>query len=185
MWEKKPIDQSIKECAKELVSQLNELHLKIATAESFTGGMLASAICSVPGASNVFECGIIAYSERIKTSVLGVDPKTIEKYGVVSTEVAAEMAHGVKRVSGADLCVSTTGYAGPGGGTEKCPVGTCAYGFYSKVDTNYDIKNIELALQLDGVEHPTREMIQKYAIYDILTGFWYYISEEGMDSFRD
>ena len=107
-----------------LVKILNERGLKIATAESCTGGLLSEMITDVPGASSVFECGVCSYSNRIKHAVLGVSQETLDIYTEVSTQTAEEMALGVQRISGADIAVSTTGVAGPTGGTEENPVGT-------------------------------------------------------------
>ncbi|MCD8005882.1 MAG: CinA family protein [Oscillospiraceae bacterium] len=100
----------------------NKLH--IAMAESCTGGMLASSITSVSGASEMFECGLVTYSERIKSELLGIPIEVIKEYGVVSEEVALAMARGVLDKSGADVGIGITGIAGPTGGTDKQPVGT-------------------------------------------------------------
>lgn len=112
-----------------VVELLKDMGLTVSTAESCTGGLLSERITSVPGASDVFELGICSYSERIKHEILGVSAETIEKYGVVSEEVALEMVGGLKKISGADVCVSVTGVAGPGGGTVDKPVGTVYIGF--------------------------------------------------------
>lgn len=92
-----------------------EKKLTLSTAESCTGGLLASAITEVSGASNMFECGIVSYSEKIKENLLGVPPEIIEKYGVVSAETAESMAKNSKRLSLSDIAVGITGLAGPGG----------------------------------------------------------------------
>jgi PncC family amidohydrolase len=111
-----------------LVKLLTDKKQKIATAESCTGGMIAQMITSVAGASAVFDCGIVSYSNEIKNSVLGVKAETLEKYGAVSEQTASEMAQGVKKISGADFAVSVTGIAGPGGGSKEKPVGTVYMG---------------------------------------------------------
>lgn len=85
--------------------------ISVSTAESCTGGLLSELITAVPGASGIFELGICTYSERMKNRFLDVSPETIEKYGVVSREVALEMVRGLKKVSGADICISVTGIA--------------------------------------------------------------------------
>lgn len=103
--------------------------ISISTAESCTGGLLSELITSVPGASGIFELGICTYSENMKNRFLGVSAGTIGTYGVVSRETALEMVRGLKKVSRADICVSVTGIAGPGGGTEETPVGTVYIGF--------------------------------------------------------
>ena len=115
--------------AKDIVELLKQKKLTISTAESCTGGLLSELITSVSGASEIFELGICTYSERIKHEYLGVPVEEIEKYGVVSEQVALSMVRGLKERSGADICISVTGIAGPGGGTPKQPVGTVYIGF--------------------------------------------------------
>ncbi len=110
--------------ADSVVKLLVNEDLKISTAESLTGGMLSQYITSVSGSSNVFEMGICSYSNRIKIEKLGVNPLTIEKYTEVSENTAIEMAKGILDISSADIAVSTTGIAGPTGGTDTMPVGT-------------------------------------------------------------
>ena len=115
--------EEIKELSEQIVSICSEKGIKIATAESCTGGMISSAITSVSGSSAVIELGVCSYSNRIKREVLGVKDETLEKYSEYSIECAEEMALGVKRIAGADYAVSTTGVAGPSGGSEEHPVG--------------------------------------------------------------
>lgn len=112
-----------------VVKLLKQNDLTISTAESCTGGLISELITSVSGASSVFELGLCTYSERIKSEFLGVPESEIEKYGVVSSQVALSMVKGLKSRSGADVCVSVTGIAGPDGGTEETPVGTVYLGF--------------------------------------------------------
>ncbi len=97
---------------------------KLATAESCTGGFLANRVTNVPGASAVFTDGFVTYANEAKTRALGVDAALIAEHGAVSQPVAAAMAAGALRVSGADYALATTGIAGPGGGSEEKPVGT-------------------------------------------------------------
>lgn len=118
------IHASAHDAAYTAVAALSNMHLTVATAESCTGGLVAKLITDVSGSSAVFECGIASYSNRAKASILGVNPETIEKFGAVSTETAAEMADGAKRVCSVDIAVATTGIAGPAGGTPEKPVGT-------------------------------------------------------------
>ena len=115
--------------AEKVVKLLALSGLHIATAESCTGGLLSELITSVSGASGVFETGICTYSDRIKNQVLGVPDSVLEKYGAVSSQTAMEMAKGMKRFSGADLCVSVTGIAGPTGAVPGIPVGTVYIAF--------------------------------------------------------
>ena len=98
--------------------------LTLATAESCTGGAIASKFTAQAGASAYFMCGVVSYSNESKRDVLGVDMRDIEQYGAVSEQVAMAMAKGAKVISGANFAVSTTGIAGPTGGSEAKPVGT-------------------------------------------------------------
>jgi nicotinamide-nucleotide amidase len=108
---------------KQLVKDLDKRGLWVACAESCTGGLVSSALTSVPGASEVFERGFVTYSNDAKTEQLGVGKDIIAKHGAVSRKVAIDMAEGALRRSRADVAVSVTGVAGPGGGTARKPVG--------------------------------------------------------------
>jgi len=105
-------------------SLLLNKNLTVSTAESCTGGKIASLITSVPGSSAWFKGSVVAYDNSIKTGMLGVDPEIIRKQGAVSEETAAAMASGVRRLTGTDFAVAVTGIAGPTGGTPEKPVGT-------------------------------------------------------------
>lgn len=117
-----------------LISALSKKSKKLTVAESCTGGLIASEITSVPGASKVFEGGFIAYSERLKEKLLGVSAAIIARSGVVSAEVASEMAVGALKRSDADIAIAVTGFAGPGGGTKNAPVGTVWFAIAVKDD---------------------------------------------------
>lgn len=106
-----------------LVELLKTQGKTVATAESLTGGLVAQAITTQPGASQVFGYGFVTYWEKAKTELVGVPASAIEKYTVVSGPVAAAMARGALERSGADLALALTGLAGPDGGTPQCPVG--------------------------------------------------------------
>jgi len=101
--------------------------LRIATAESCTGGLVAVALTDIPGSSDVVECGFVTYSNEAKISMLGVSPATLEAQGAVSEAVAREMAEGALAHSLAHLAVSITGIAGPGGSAHK-PEGRVCFG---------------------------------------------------------
>ena len=107
-----------------LLQILIDEKITIATAESCTGGMIASHIVDVSGASAIFSQGYVTYADDAKVAMLGVNSETIATYGVVSHPVAQEMAACVRRIADTDVGISTTGVAGPFGGTEENPVGT-------------------------------------------------------------
>lgn len=107
---------------------LRERNLTLAVAESCTGGLIGHRITEVPGSSAYFLLGVIAYANEAKQGLLGVRGETLQQWGAVSTQTAEEMAHGVRVAANADLGISTTGIAGPGGGTPDKPVGTVCIG---------------------------------------------------------
>ncbi len=120
-----------------VVGLLQQQGKTLATAESCTGGLIASQITSVAGASSVFEMGVVSYSNRIKSHLLDVEPEVIERQGAVSCEVVHQMAQGALSKSGSDYCIAVSGVAGPGGGTDEKPVGTVwvAWGDSQKIET--------------------------------------------------
>ena len=109
--------------SKKIVSLLNKKKLKIAFAESCTGGLLSSAITSVSGSSKVFTLGLVTYSNQSKTKILKVSKNIIKKYGSVSEQVCLAMLKNLNKISKTNISVSITGIAGPSGGTEIKPVG--------------------------------------------------------------
>lgn len=113
-----------------IVEFLRQNHLTITTIESCTGGLVASRIVNISGASDVFKEGYITYSEAAKVKLVHVKQETIDKYNVVSRQVAYEMALGGAEAAGVEAAVSVTGVAGPGGGTAEIPVGTVCIGVY-------------------------------------------------------
>lgn len=124
--------------------------LKIATAESCTGGLLAATLTAVPGSSDVFERGWVTYSNQAKSESLGVPPELIAAKGAVSLEVAEAMAKGVLRRSQANVAVSITGVAGPGGGSVEKPVGLVFIGLARK-DGWSQVERCEFAGDRDHV----------------------------------
>lgn len=129
------------ELAEVLVKKLLEKELKIATAESCTGGLISQMITSVSGASGVFDCGVCSYANSIKEKLLGVKKETLKAKGAVSPETAMEMAKGILRLSGADIGISVTGVAGPTGGTKEKPVGTVYIGVATMAKNYYLLAN--------------------------------------------
>lgn len=114
---------------------LNEKSLMLATAESCTGGLVAAAITDISGSSGWFERGFVTYSNEAKTTMLGVPAKLIRDHGAVSEEVATAMAQGALLNSRAQLALSITGIAGPGGGTPEKPVGMVCLGWSNRLTT--------------------------------------------------
>lgn len=129
-----------------VVELLRQQGSSVSTAESCTGGMLAQAITSVSGASEIFEMGVVSYSNRIKTMLLDVPDDVLCEYGAVSQQTAVLMAQGVLKKSGSDIGVGITGIAGPTGGTEDKPVGTVYVAVVKKTEDSEKIlvKNLEL-----------------------------------------
>ena len=123
MSESTSTDQILEFCSK-LGRRLTADALTVATAESCTGGLLASVLTDVAGSSAYMLGGVVSYSNHAKMRLLGVQDATLQTHGAVSAESAAEMAQGVRRLLGSDIGLSTTGIAGPGGGTPDKPVGT-------------------------------------------------------------
>lgn len=115
-----------------LVLALRKSGLTLATAESCTGGLIAKRVTDISGCSDVFLGGCVTYSNDVKVKLLGVSEKTLEAVGAVSAETACEMARGVRLATGSDIGISTTGIAGPTGGTAEKPVGTVFIGISTK-----------------------------------------------------
>ena len=107
----------------QIVGLLQEKKVTLATAESCTGGMLASRIIDVPGVSEVFKAGFVTYANEAKQNLIGVKEETLAQFGAVSEQTAREMVLGAIKAAKADMAVATTGIAGPGGGTKEKPVG--------------------------------------------------------------
>lgn len=142
----------------QIVKKLQEKGYTITTAESCTGGLLAGRILNVSGASEVYMEGYITYANEAKERILGVKHETLETYGAVSKETAEEMAIGAARAAKADVALSTTGIAGPGGGTVEKPVGL----IYISCFLNGDVQVRELRL------HGTREKNRQDTVTETL-----------------
>ena len=120
-----------------------EKNKKIAIAESCTGGLIGHRITQVAGSSKVFLGGTIVYSNFLKETILGVDKYTLERYGAVSKETAEEMAKNILKKTGADIGLSVTGIAGPGGGSIEKPVGTVFVGVADKNNARVSKRNFK------------------------------------------
>ena len=147
----------------ELLQAARYWGLKIATAESCTGGLVAAALTDIAGSSDVFERGFVTYSNLAKTEMLGVAEATLEAHGAVSEAVAREMADGALRHSAADLAVSVTGIAGPGGATPGKPVGTVCFGWAA-----IDAAPVTETRQFPG----DRAAVRRAAALHALRGAW-------------
>ncbi len=144
-----------------LVAVLSEKGLTLSCAESCTGGLIAKYITDISGASSVFNGGVVSYVNQVKMEVLGVAPSTIEAHTEVSYECAREMALGVRKKLSTDIGISTTGFAGPSGGTDKDPVGTV----YVGIAIGDSCESVRLSLGSDL----SREEIRDKACYQLIT----------------
>lgn len=149
--------------AKTAIHTLQAHHMTCATCESLTGGMIAAALVDVPGASQVFRAGLVTYQTDTKTLLADVPAETIERFGVVSEETATAMANGTRQRLGVDIAISTTGLAGPDGGTPECPVGTVCVGVSTKDGTR------AIRLSLSGNRERIRTLAMKHAIHLLIT----------------
>lgn len=137
---------------------LKNQQLTIATAESCTGGLLGASLTQEPGSSGFYLGGVISYSNSLKQGLLGVNEESLLKYGAVSEEVASEMAEGIRSKVGADLAISTTGIAGPGGGTDQKPVGLVYVGLATA-------KGVQVEkIQLYGERESVRQLTVQAAL---------------------
>ncbi|MEQ1788917.1 MAG: CinA family protein [Rickettsiales bacterium] len=149
-----------------LLASYKSKGLKLAAAESCTGGLITALLTETPGSSRVFECGFVTYSNQSKIDLLGVSAELIEQYGSVSDEVARAMAQGVIAKTGLDIAVSVTGIAGPSGGSAEKPVGLVYIAVASKSKIISE-KNIfsgdRQSIRLSSVAHALN-MLQKFQI---------------------
>ncbi|MGI6403660.1 MAG: competence/damage-inducible protein A [Oscillospiraceae bacterium] len=149
-----------------LVGRLTELDKTIAVAESCTGGTIASRLTEIPGASQVFLCGAVTYSNESKVAMLGVSPQTLEGHGAVSRQCALEMARGIRAASGASIGLSTTGIAGPGGGTPQKPVGLVYVA--AATETQEKVLELHLSRGYDNQRELIRNWASMYALHLVL-----------------
>jgi len=130
------MDAKLRTAAERLLDLCRVRGLRVATAESCTGGLVAGALTEISGSSDVVERGFVVYSNAAKESMLGVPPSTLKRYGAVSAETAIAMAAGALKNSEADITVSITGIAGPGGGSRQKPVGLVHFAAVSRDGTS-------------------------------------------------
>ena len=139
----------------ELVKELSSRRLTISTAESCTGGLIAKSITDISGASEVFWGGVVSYDNSVKENVLRVKHETLTSYGTVSAQTAREMAEGVRSLCKTDIGISTTGIAGPGGGTKEKPVGTVYVAIATKDGVSSTLLQINPQLSRDEIRQST------------------------------
>ena len=154
--------------AEETVKLLKENSLKIATAESCTGGMVSAYLTSVSGVSDVFELGITSYSCKIKNQILGVNQDTLQKFGAISESTAKQMAENILKISGADIGVSVTGAAGPKG-SEGHEAG---FVFIALSDSDYTIVK-----QLN-IEPKNRNFVRQQTVLNLFNVIINYLKEK-------
>lgn len=157
--------ENLDKLVRNVVKLLLDKGITIATAESCTGGLLSELITSVPGASKIFEIGVCTYSNKIKHEYLNVPKALFKQYGAVSRQVALAMVDGLQNQSGADICISVTGIAGPGGGTPEKPVGTVFVGI------SCGRKRIVKLLKLWELQDKSRDNIRinvAYRVFEFL-----------------
>ena len=157
------MDTELFELAEQVGHILKVRRKTIATAESCTGGGIAQAITEVPGSSTWFDRGFVTYSNAAKVQMLGVNPHTLEHYGAVSAETAAEMAAGALARSDADVAVAVTGIAGPDGETPDKPIGTV---FIAWVHKNGEAKTVKKKFA------GNRRQIREQTVKSALEGIW-------------
>lgn len=138
----------------------------LTTAESCTGGLIAATVTDIPGSSAWFDRGFVVYTPESKMEILGVQPETLNRCGVVSEPVAREMAVGALSHSKATIAVAVTGVAGPAGGTEKTPVGTVCFGF--AVKTPYGVCAESSEQHFAGNRRQVREQTVRFSLKTLI-----------------
>ena len=134
---------------KNLTTKLKKNKIKVAVAESCTGGLISYNLTKIPGASKFFMLGIVSYSNISKLDLLKVKQKTLTKYGAVSAEICKEMCNNLLKISKTNIAISVTGIAGPDGGTKKKPIGLVYVGICSK--NKFEIKKFNFGKKLSRI----------------------------------
>ena len=134
---------------KKLTAKLKKNKIKVAVAESCTGGLISYNLTKIPGASKFFMVGIVSYSNISKLDLLKVKQKTLTKYGAVSAEICKEMCNNLLKISKTNIAISVTGIAGPDGGTKKKPIGLVYVGICSK--NKFEIKKFNFGKKLSRI----------------------------------
>jgi len=144
-----------------IIKRLIKKNISISVAESCTGGLLSAQITSVPNSSKVFNLGIVCYSNQSKKNILKIKNKNLNKYGAVSLEICKQMLENLYKLSKSNLCVTTTGIAGPGGGTKIKPVGLVFVGIKYKKKTQIHMFNFKKNFTRKKIQNSTVNKIFK------------------------
>lgn len=158
-----PTDTVVHQLAIRVGNKLRDERLMLATAESCTGGMVATAITDISGSSAWFERGFVTYSNLAKIEMIGVPAALIEQHGAVSEPVAKAMAEGALRNSRAQVSVAITGVAGPAGGSEAKPVGTVSFAWSNRLDTGVEtqlFKGDREQVRAQAAAHALRKLLE-------------------------
>lgn len=158
-----PTDSVVHQLAVRVGNALRDTRLMLTTAESCTGGMVATAITDISGSSGWFERGFVTYSNQAKTEMIGVPADLIDKHGAVSEPVARAMAEGALRNSRAQVSLAITGIAGPGGGTETKPVGMVSFAWSNRLNTSVEthvFKGDREQIRVQAAAHALRGLLE-------------------------
>lgn len=155
-------DSVVHQLAVRVGNKLRETRLMLTTAESCTGGMVATAITDISGSSGWFERGFVTYSNQAKTEMIGVPAELIDRHGAVSEPVARAMAEGALRNSRAQVSLAITGVAGPGGGSEAKPVGMVSFAWSNRLHTSFEtviFKGDREQIRVQAAAHALRGLL--------------------------
>ena len=144
---------------KKVIKKLIRNKITISVAESCTGGLIASEITSVPNSSNIFNLGLVTYSNQSKEKLLKIKKQNLKKYGAVSAQICKDMVENLFKISKTDLCISTTGIAGPGGGSKLKPVGLVYIGIKFKKNCKIYMYNFNKKLERNKIQKKTANII--------------------------
>ena len=140
---------------KKIINKLIKNKITISIAESCTGGLIASEITSVPNSSNIFNLGLVTYSNQSKEKLLKIKKQNLKKYGAVSAQICKDMLENLYKISKTDLCISTTGIAGPSGGSKLKPVGLVYIGIKFKKISKIYMYNFNKKLERNKIQKKT------------------------------
>lgn len=140
---------------KKIINRLIKNKITISVAESCTGGLITSEITSVPNSSNIFNLGLVTYSNQSKEKLLKIKKQNLKKYGAVSAQICKDMVENLFKISKTDLCISTTGIAGPSGGSKLKPVGLVYIGIKFKKTSKIYMYNFNKKLERNKIQKKT------------------------------